>query len=398
VLEKTGAARKIADSVLRLVGPSRPGAALSATGWLVSIPVFCDSGFVLLSSLMKTLAKKTGVSKHQLAVALATGLYATHNLVPPTPGPIAAAGNVGMASYHFVWLIVLGVFVSFFSSLAGLWWSSYVSKSMASDLESLPVKDKIKEERAVAYRQSNMSTFRAVLPMLVPLVLIGFSSVAHFPALTEGGGAPVPLFTGKALEIINFLGHPASALVIGLLVAFFVLIPNKRDEEVLNGWMAEGLRYAATILVVTGAGGAFGAVIKASPLALYIQQVFANWGVVSPVLGLVILFVIAAMLKSAQGSSTAALIVTSTMVAPLLPAFGLAPQADGEVPWGYCLAVLAIGSGAMVVSHVNDSFFWVVSQFSEMSVSTAYRRFTLATLLQGLISLVVVCALALILI
>jgi GntP family gluconate:H+ symporter len=155
----------------------------------------------------------------------------------------------------------------------------------------------------------------------------------------------------------------------------------KLNVETLTGWVGAGLKDASTILLITGAGGAFGSVIKATPVADLIQG-FADRGLLSGALILIIPFIIAAALKTAQGSSTAALVVTSTLVAPLLPQMGI----EGAIP--LALVVMAIGAGAMAVSHVNDSYFWVVKEFSGMSVTDAYKAQTMATLLQGLTAMV----------
>ena len=155
------------------------------------------------------------------------------------------------------------------------------------------------------------------------------------------------------------------------------------NEETLSGWIGEGLKSAAIIIMVTGAGGALGAVLKATPIGAYLGETLATYH-----LGIFLPFIIAAALKTAQGSSTVALVTTSALVAPLLGSLGLGSE------MGRVLTVMAIGAGAMTVSHANDSFFWVVTQFSGMDVSTAYKSQTMATLVQGLVTIVVVALLA----
>ncbi|KGG81173.1 gluconate transporter [Caloranaerobacter azorensis H53214] len=374
ILEKSGAAITMADTVLKVVGEKRPGLAMSIIGYIVSIPVFCDSGYVILSSLKKSLAKRTKSSAVMMSVALATGLYATHTLVPPTPGPIAAAGNLGLENSLGL-VIIVGLIVSIITMLAGYFWATLCGKKYksAEDLEELTI-----SYEDVKKQYGNLpSPSKAFAPIIVPIVLITLGSIANFPTHPFGEGT---LFT-----IFSFLGKPINALFIGFFFALSLL--PKLDEETLSGWIGEGLKSAAIIIMVTGAGGALGQVLKSTPIGNYLGTTLAKYH-----LGIFLPFIIAAALKTAQGSSTVALVTTSALVAPLLSTLGLASE------MGRVLTVMAIGAGAMTVSHANDSFFWVVTQFSGMDVSTAYKSQTLATLVQGLVTITVVSILSFILI
>ncbi|WP_339179974.1 GntP family permease [Oceanobacillus sp. FSL W7-1293] len=366
ILEKSGAALRMAEVVLRIVGEKRPQMAMSLIGAIVSIPVFCDSGYVILSSLKKALAKKAKVAVASMAVALATGLFATHTLVPPTPGPIAAAGNIG-AEMYLGTIILVGLLVSIPAVITGYIWAVKVGAKMK--VEGEDNKESAYDYDAIIKEFGEMpSAVKSFTPIVVPILLIGFSSVIAFAG-----------WTGTFFEIFEFLGSPVAALLIGVLFAFLLL--PKYDEETLSEWIGIGLKEAAPILLITGAGGAFGTVISTTPVADYIQR-FGDNAFFTGALFLFIPFFIAAALKSAQGSSTAALVITSTLVAPLLLELGI----DGAIP--LALVVMAIGSGAMMVSHVNDSYFWVVKEFSGMTVTQAYKAQTMATLLQGIVSFV----------
>jgi len=390
ILENSGAAVKMAEVVLRLLGDRHPALAMSIIGWIVSIPVFCDSGYVILSSLKKSLAKKSGVNVVTLAVALSTGLYATHTLVPPTPGPIAAATNVGIGPEGLFWVIVIGLFVSIPVALAGYIWARKVADKFPSELDEAT---ETFEEYKARFGQLP-SGFAAFAPLLVPIVLLALGSFANFPIGVDAEGKNIPLMSGFAGELFLFLGAPVNALFVGLLFAIFGLLP-KRNEETLTKWMGEGLLDSAVIIMITGAGGALGGVIKATPIADYVKTLIDGNVAFVGVGALFLAFVIAAVLKTAQGSSTASLVITSTIMMPLLPSLGLDAMM-GTVPIGQMLTVMAIGAGAMVVSHVNDSYFWVVTQFSGMPLTTAYRAQTLATLVQGIVGIVVVAILGLI--
>ncbi len=361
-LEKSGGAGAMASSVLKIVGEKKSPLAMSITGYLVSIPVFCDSGFVILSALNKALSKKTGISMAVLAVALATGLYSTHVFVPPTPGPLAAAANIGA---DIGLIILLGLLVAIPTTIAGLLWALMYAKRfpITPDTLSEPVQQPGKQPSAGL----------SFAPLIVPILLISLKSIAEYPTS--------PLGAGFIRHLLAFFGHPVMALLIGVFLAFG-LKRNGSGESYFD-WFADGLKNAGVIILITGAGGAFGNVLRGTNIGDTLGQNMMQWQ-----LGIFLPFLISALLKTAQGSSTVALITTSALVAPLLEPMGLAS------PIAKALVVLAIGAGSMTVSHVNDSYFWVVAQFSNMNTATALRCHTLATLVQGIVGILVIAILA----
>ena len=375
ILEKSGAAYRMAEVVLRVIGDKRPQLAMSIIGFIVSIPVFCDSGFIILASLKKALAKRAKVGIASMSVALATGLYATHTLVPPTPGPIAAAGNLGAENFLGT-IILIGLIVAIPATIVGYLWAVKIASKIEvpedSDDSGLDYEEIVKSFGEMP------STFKAFLPIVLPIVLIGIGSIASL----IGGD------TGFITFLI-FLGKPTVALLLGVFAAFLLL--PKLNEETMSGWIGEGLTGAAPILLITGAGGAFGKVIANSGVADLIAKMNMD-ALAGSALFLLVPFIIAAALKTAQGSSTASLVITSTLIAPLLPSMGI----EGAIP--LALVVMAIGAGAMTVSHVNDSFFWVVTEFSGMTVTDAYKAQTMATLLQGVTTIAVTMVLWMILV
>lgn len=366
ILEKSGAAYRMAEVVLRLIGEKRPQLAMSLIGYIVSIPVFCDSGFIILSSLKKALAKRAKVAIASMSVALATGLFATHTLVPPTPGPIAAAGNIGAENFLGV-IILMGLIVAIPAVIVGYLWAVKVGSKITvpEDVEETG----FDYDEIVKSFGKMPSTFKAFLPIVLPIILIGVGSVAK-----------LTMAEGSFNTFLQFLGAPSVALLFGVLAAFLLL--PKWNEETMTSWIGEGLKEAAPILLITGAGGAFGKVISNSGVADLIGKMNFD-SLAGGALFLLVPFFIAAALKTAQGSSTAALVIASTLIAPLLPAMGI----EGAIP--LALVVMAVGAGAMTVSHVNDSFFWVVTEFSGMKVTDAYKAQTVATLLQGVTTIVV---------
>ncbi|MEL0612323.1 GntP family permease [Marinomonas arenicola] len=377
ILEKSGAAITMADVVIKLLGKRFPTLTMSIIGYIVSIPVFCDSGFVILNSLKQSMANRMKVSSVSMSVALATGLYATHTFVPPTPGPIAAAGNLGLES-NLGLVIGVGLLVSAVAAIAGMLWANRFSNVEPDGEGAAELKIENKDYDALKQSYGVLpSPIKAFAPIFVPILLICFGSIANFPSL--------PLGHGGLYQTLVFLGQPVNALLIGL----FLSLPLLKGDNKITAFserISEGLVSAAPILLITGAGGAFGAVLKATPIGDYLGSSLSALGV-----GIFMPFLVSAALKSAQGSSTVALVTTSALVAPLLGQIGL----DSEM--GRVLTVMAIGAGAMTVSHANDSFFWVVAQFSRMSVNQAYKAQTMATLIQGVTAMCAVYLLSLVL-
>lgn len=362
IMEKSGAAVVMANTILKIVGESRSALAMAFTGGVVSIPVFCDSGFVILSPLNRTLAAKSNQSLSIFAIALSMGLYSTHVFVPPTPGPIAAAGTLGA---NLGTVILLGLVVSIPTILAGYFFAKHYGKKIHID----PAPAKQEEEKKALETREYPSVLKSFAPIVVPVLLIALKSVADYPS--------APFGTGVIRSFFSFIGNPNIALLIGVFLAFLTV--PKITKEVLHDWVGVGLESAGIIILITGAGGSLGEVIRATPMAGYISTSLSGlqFGVFVP-------FILAAALKTAQGSSTVAIITTSGIIAPLLGALGLASGL------GPALAVMAIGAGAMTVSHANDSYFWVVAQFSDMEVSQAYRLQTLASLVTGIVGIITV--------
>ncbi len=356
-LEKTGGAFALAQSVLRLTGKRNVPLAMSAIGYIVSIPVFCDSGFVILSPLSKALAKRANITLASCAIALSLGLYATHTMVPPTPGPIAAAGILG-ADLGLV--ILFGLVVSFAALIVGWLFAIFIASKISID----PAPDLTEAEIDQTIRQAP-SAAKSFIPILLPMVLIVLNSIASYPTL--------PFGAGRHITLIGFIGSPVVALFIGVLAA--LLLPKRLDRSMLSttGWVGEAMTNAAIIILITGAGGAFGKVLQNSGIADAIGKPLAELN-----LGIWLPFLIAFAIKTAQGSSTVAIITTASLLKSLTVSLGF------DTPPELALVVVAIGAGSMCVSHANDSYFWVVTQFSKMDVPTGYKLQSLGSVIQGL--------------
>ena len=368
ILERSGAAITMAQTIIKVFGQRFPTLTMTSVGFLVSIPVFCDSGFVILNSLKRSVARTLKASPVAMTVALSTGLFATHTLVPPTPGPIAAAGNLGLGD-NLGLVILVGLGFAVIAALTGLAWAHFSRHLPSAELDE-------PEEVSGAYQHDDESALprdlpgpgRAFAPIFVPSLLICLGSVVNYPG--------APLGRGALYEALHFLGQPVNALMVGLGCAVLLLRGEGRVAK-FSDYIGKGLVIAAPILLVTGAGGAFGAVLAATPLGDFLGSSLSSLGI-----GMLMPFLVAAALKTAQGSSTVAMVTASALVAPLLPQMAL----DSDM--GRVLTVMAIAAGSMTVSHANDSYFWVVAQFSRMDVATAYRAHTAATLAMGIVTII----------
>lgn len=373
ILEKTGAALKLADMVIKLVGKNHPELAIELMGWVVSIPVFCDSGFVILDPIRKALVKRTQTSSVAMTVALSTGLYIAHVFIPPTPGPIAAANTLGVGD-NLLLVMGLGVLCSILPLAAGYFFAKFIGKRVRSADEVAESSGVTKTyEQLVAEYGKLPGGFNALAPILVPILLMALGSIASMAG-----------FTGTLFAVCDFLGKPIIALAVGTICAIvqLVLAGKTADFYTITN---DTLKTVGPILFVTAAGGVLGKVISVSGMVEYIT---ANAEALKAV-GIFFPFLLAAILKSAQGSSTVAITTSAGIVAPLLPALGL------DSPVKAALVVMAIGAGAMTVSHANDSYFWVVTNFGEMTPEQGYKTQTLGTLVLGISAMVEIFILSL---
>jgi len=359
-LENSGGAYKIAESILKIVGRKRVPTAMGIIGYFISIPVFADSGFILLSPLNKSLAKKAGITLAGSTVALAIGLMATHTMVPPTPGPIAAAGileaDLGL-------VMMIGLPVSALALTAGIIFArKYASRTYINP------DPKIGEEEIKERMKSAPGTIKSSLPVVVPIILIVIRSLIHSQVENPA----------DSVGFIQFLGTPVVALLIGVLLS--LTLPKKLEKSMLSttGWVGKSLTDAATILLITGAGGIFGKVLQNSGIADLLGETLAGVQ-----MGIWLPFLLAAAIKTAQGSSTVALITTASIMMPMMVSLGFDTELEKAI------TVLAIGAGSAVFSHANDSYFWVVTQMSGMDVKTGYRLHSMGSAILGIVAAIV---------
>ena len=395
-LEKSGAAKRMALSILKLVGIKRADVVLGLTGFVVSIPVFCDSGFVILSSLAKEFSRLTKKSMVGLGGILGMGLYITHFLVPPTPGPLAVVStfqqnglNVDLGLFIIYGLLLsIPVFVLsvFLFRYFGNKYPQFVvpyeidrSKYTAAQLEVL---DKI-DAKLKAGKELENEDFAALLSteklpgagisftiLLLPVILILANTIVSQTALKG-------MIVG---QIITFLGNPVIALFISLCLGAFVLARDK-DNKTVVGMMGEALKDAGPIVFITAAGGALGAVVKATGAAGIMGEALVSTGIP----GILVPLLIGVIMRFPQGSGTTAMITGSAIIAPMLVTLGINPY----------LAGLAVCLTAMCPSFLNDSYFHVVTSFSGMDIKTSLKTWTIGSILVPIFGSVIICILSL---
>ncbi|MDM8102441.1 MULTISPECIES: GntP family permease [Oceanobacillus] len=342
ILEITGAAETLAYSLIKFVGKKKEEWAMAIAGYIISIPIFVDSAFVILNPLVKTLSRKTGKSVISIGVALAVGLVLTHTLVPPTPGPLGVAGIFGV---DIGIMIALGLTLAIPLMIAGVLYAKWLGKriyQLPDDSEAgftrpnqhmgYPEMVEVINERA-----KDLPSFgRSFLPILIPIILIFLNTTLDALELTEG-----------VYGIFIFLGQPIIAVALGLIVAIYALAGNRGRLNTLEE-MERGIQDAGIILLVTGAGGALGNVLRTSGTGDYIAQQIAEL----PLPAILIPFFVSTMVRLVQGSGTVAMITAASISAPIL----------AQMDVNMALAASAAALGSLIFSYFNDSFYWVVNR------------------------------------
>ena len=365
LLEKSGAAETMAKTILKITGRKHAALGLAITGYFVSIPVFCDSAFVLLSPIAKRISKDTKISMTTMAVALCMGLHATHMFVPPTPGPLAVAG---ILNADLGYVILFGALVSIPVMLVGYFGAVFMGKKY----DYLP-----ENVTDVPENQKLPSPLMAFLPILTPIMLMLLKTIGQMCGLQ-----------GALMDIFAVLGTPAVALLVGLIIAlvgYHQIFPEDTKAWGFDGVFADALKTAGQIILIVGAGGAFSGVLKASPLQSILTDTFSGLtiGILAP-------FIIGFIFRTCVGSATIAMVTAATMITPLMDVLGFAS------PMGRVIAMLACAAGGLMVFHGNDDFFWVTATTSEMDTSVAYKTIPIISVCQYIVALIVVLVLSLI--
>ena len=363
LLEKSGAAETMAKSILKITGEKHAALGLAVTGYFVSIPVFCDSAFVILSPLAKRLSRDTEVSMTTMALALAMGLHATHMLVPPTPGPLAVTGILG-ADLGLV--ILLGMVISIPVTLVGYYLGCYYGKRFYYLPES--IEDVTDDSKKLP------GALQSFTPIILPILLMFLNTIAQLES--------APFGQGSIVRFLAAVGQPASALLIGLIFAFITYRSVHPEDKLIwtfDGGFGESLRTAGQIVLIVGAGGAFASVLKTSNIEALVKDYFSGMTI-----GILVPFIIGAIFRTAIGSGTVGMITAASMLLPLIDVLGFNSRI------GLVIAMLACAAGGFMVFHGNDDFFWVITATSEMKPEIAYRTLPIISIAQAVTALILV--------
>jgi len=360
-LRHTGGVQVITRSMVRLVGAKRMPFALTLSGFILGIAIFSDVAYVILNPLVHSSAHAMKVGIGTMSIGLVGALQLTHAIVPPTPGPLAAAALVGADIGK---TIIFGSIACLGGALAGWIFGQFVA---GPRLKTLPDE----EYRDHTFLDDNPnralpSTFRSYAPIAVPVLLISAQSVGN-----------LVLADGSALRgIMGFVGWPVVALTIGLWLAFTNIGEEEDRTETQNQWIKDGLKTSAMILVVTGLGGSLSEILKGTPAVGFVADIFASYGLPAILLP----FVIGIIGNLLTGSTTVGVITAASLAAPMLGALGLSPEA----------AMLSGASGSVIIKYVNSSYFWVCTSLTKMELKEALLGFGGVTLVGGLASFALV--------
>lgn len=340
IFEVTGAAKRMAHTFLKLFGKKREEEALALTGFLVSIPIFCDSGFVVLAPIAKAISKATKKSVIGLGTALAAGLVITHSLVPPTPGPLGVCGIFGVDVGKF---ILLTLVLALPMAIACIAYSRlYLSKKYyripneEGEIVEMPYQEPNYEAAFSMDMTGVPGALESFMPLIIPIILILINTVATAMGKTEG-----------FMNVLVFLGQSIVAVGLGLIVAILTLGRSLDRHEALTE-MEKGMASAGIIMLVTGGGGALGQIIKDSGLGTFMAEGLAKTAI--PIIILPLL--IATAMRFIQGSGTVAMTTAASITAPIIAASGVSP----------ILGAVACCVGSLFFGYFNDSYFWVVNR------------------------------------
>ena len=360
VLQETGGAFRISDSITKRVGEKKLPWAMGLTGYLVSIPVFVDVAYILLQPVVESLSVKSRKPVLYIGLSLAAGLTVSHTLIPPTPGPMAVASLLGVNMGR---MLLVNIIVAGFAMIGGVLWVIYFVKDswLEYDKKLNEASETNAKELADKLASNQGSLFLDVLPILAPIVLIGSGAFLSFDPESVAG------------IIFNFISLPLVAVLIGAFIAIFQLkTPDKRNT--VNRLVEQAILKSALVIMITGAGGSLGYVIRETGIQNEIVQVFSDF----PFLGIMLPFIVASILTISTGSITVSLVGTASMLGPMVESLPVSPE----------MVAALIGCGSFCVFHANSSFFWLLNRLHEVPPKILYKTFTLQSLVMGLSGLV----------
>lgn len=366
MLESSGGAEALAHYLIRKFGQDKAPWAMVITGFIVAIPVFLDVGFIILVPIIYALSRDTKRSLLYYAIPLLAGLAVTHSFMPPTPGPVAVADIINA---QLGWVIFFGFILGFPTAvIAGPIWGKYISRKI--NLQP-PAEFLLSSQQSRS--DSELPSFRMIALIIgTPLVLILLNTLTG--VLVAKDILTQSLFT----EIVGFIGHPFSALIIATLLAiYFLCIRRGMPKQTILDLSTKALGPAGIIILITGAGGVLKQILIDSGIGNMMAESIAG-SALSPIL---LAWILAALVRVTQGSATVAMITAAGIIAPVLEVFALSDPARA-------LVVISIASGATILSHVNDSGFWLVGKYLGMNEKQTLQSWTVME------TIIAVCGLA----
>lgn len=399
ILEVSGAAQSIALAFLKLFGKGREPWAMTSIGALISIPVFCDSGYVIMNPLARAIAKVKRYGYATLGIALAGGMVITHHFVPPTPGPLGVAGILGVSVGSVIitglaFTVFLIPVVTLYAKWIGPKVEPLISAEIqekvygdvrsdrtpaavgvggsgtetvggrgsdaAADLADMEIDTSAVGEPPAGAKPHRVGAVVGLLPLVIPILLIVMNTVVTAIDMGAQGTAVAADYEPSAWAgAFVFIGDPVIALLIGMVLAVYLLLPRWTPRTKSHKWLADAAADAGLILLITGAGGGLGQVLRDTGIG---DELAAAIGGL-PLPTFLLPFLIASIVRIAQGSGTVSMITAASVTAPVMATIGLDPL----------VAVMACVAGAMVCSYYNDSYFWVVTRFLGLDGSAALK-------------------------
>ena len=402
ILEVSGAAQAIAVAFLRLFGKNREPWAMTSIGALISIPVFCDSGYVIMNPLARAIARVKRYGYATLGIALAGGMVITHHFVPPTPGPLGVAGILGVSVGSVIITgLIFTVFLIPVVTLYAKWIGPKVEPLISEEIQQAVYGDVRTNRVAVASgsgggsgsdsgdagsgdtdaasgldavatgsselgeapsgaKPHRIGVLVGLLPLVVPILLIVLNTVITAIDMdAQGTALPADYEPSAWAGFFVFIGDPVIALLIGLVMAVYLLLPRWTPRKKSHKWLGDAAADAGLILLITGAGGGLGQVLRDTGIGDSLAEAIGGL----PLPTFLLPFLIASIVRIAQGSGTVSMITAASVTAPVMATIGLAPL----------VAVMACVAGAMVCSYFNDSYFWVVTRFMGLDGTAALK-------------------------
>lgn len=354
MLESSGGAKSLANYLLKKFGTNKATWALTLSGFIIGIPVFLDVGFIILIPIVYALTRDTKRSVLYYAIPLLAGLAVTHTMVPPTPGPTAVSEILGV---DLGWVILMGLIVGIPTAIvAGPFFGRFIAGKIY-----IPAPAEIiepgSEQAGTGQKLPSFGIIAALI--MTPLSLILMST---FIKLGVEKGS---LADSRIAEILIFIGHPFTALILATLLSILLCIRRKMPRQTILDLSTKALGPAGIIILVTGAGGVLKQILVDSGIGKMLAESLADSSI--PII--VLAWVLSALVRITQGSATVAMITAAGIISPLLSSFSLAPP-------NIALIVIAIAAGATILSHVNDSGFWIVSKYLGMNEKQTLQSWT----------------------